>query len=183
MSWFSKNTLCQQKLAESSNCLIMTQQKIAEWAKICCLSKNQPIQLNMLCQQNLISPYKYWWWLSKNMLCYQKKFDKSAKWADSAKIRCIRKNLLTFKILDDDSTIDILCKQKFAVSAEISWYGKMCCVSKIWFVRTNPWWWLSKNVLYQQKIWQVIEMSWFGKNTLCQQKLAELSKCLMTTRQ
>ena len=34
-------------------------------------------------------------------------------------------------------------------------------------VRTNTWWWLSKNMLYQRKIWQVSEMSWFSKNMLC----------------
>jgi len=38
MSWFSKNTLCQPKLAELSKCLMITRQKIAELAKICCHS-------------------------------------------------------------------------------------------------------------------------------------------------
>ena len=55
----TKTTLCQQKLAELSKCLMMTQQKIAEQEKNCCRSNNQLIQQNMLCQQHLISQHKY----------------------------------------------------------------------------------------------------------------------------
>jgi len=57
---------------------MMTRQKIAEEAKICCLSKNQLIRQNMPCQQRLISPHKYLVMTQQNMLD-QQKFDMSAK--------------------------------------------------------------------------------------------------------
>ena len=49
------------------------------------------------------------------------------------------------------------------VAEKVSWFRTIRCVSNIWLVSTNTWWWLGKNMLYQQKIWQVSEMSWFSK--------------------
>jgi len=51
---------------------MMTEQKIAEQAKIYCLSKNLLIQHNVLCQQHLIIQHKY-------MVMTQQKYAVSAK--------------------------------------------------------------------------------------------------------
>ena len=54
--WFSKYTLCQQKLAESTKCLVMTQQNMLSTQKFAVSAKIGWISKNMLCQQkNLTS--------------------------------------------------------------------------------------------------------------------------------
>ena len=106
-----------KKLAELSKCLMMTQQKIAEKAKICCRSKNQLIQQNMLCQQNLISQHKYMVITQQKYVISTKHLDKSVKWADSAKIRWVSK---------------ICCVSKIYGSVKMPGgdSAKTCCISK-----------------------------------------------------
>ena len=111
--------------------------KISWFSKICCVSK---ISLNRT---------NTWWWLSKNMM-HQQKFDKSAKWTDSAEIRYVSKTCWVIKMPDDESAKDSWVSKKIAVSAKISWFSKICCVNKIWLVSENTWW-HSNNMLYQQK--------------------------------
>ena len=93
------------------------------------------------------------------MCCIRQKID------GSAKIRCVSKNLLSYQNTWWWLSKRQLSKQKFAVSAKISWFGKICCVSEIWLVSTNTWWWLSKNMLYQKSLTS-------QRNELIQQKYA-----------
>jgi len=90
----------------------------------------------MRCQQNLISPHKYLVMTQQNML-YQQIFDKSGKWADSAK--------------------------KYAVSAKLAYYLIAKPTLGLWLVLYNDvmslvtifsnqnYVVLAKNVLSQQK--------------------------------
>jgi len=148
----TKTTLCQQKLAASAKSFCY------DSAYMLCQQKFHVSA--MLWQQNLISPHK-----CRYLIMTQQKYALLAKNLTIQWNELIQQNTLSaktcwvIKMPDDDSTKDRWVSKKFAVSAKISWFGKICCVSKIWLVRTNPWWWLSKNMLYQQKIWQVSEMS------------------------
>jgi len=79
----------------------------------------------------------------------------SAKNWRVSKIRCVsKKTCWVIKMPDDDSAKDswVASKQKFAVSAKISWFGKIWCVSKIWLVSTNTVSCLGKNMLYYQNL-------------------------------
>ena len=137
---------------------------VSRWRRVSggCGRKSQLIQDNTLCHQHLIST---WWWLSKNMLYPQKNLTSQRneliqqKYAVSAKKTC-----WAIKMPDDDSTKDSWASNNLLSQQKISWFSTIYCVSNTWLVSTNTWWWLSKNMLYQQKkICQVSEMSWFSK--------------------
>ena len=134
--WFSKYTLCQQKLAESTKCLVMTQQ-------------------NMLNTQKFAVSAKIGW-ISKNMLCQQKNLTSQQNELIQQKICFVSKHLLSQQKCLVTIQQKMLSKQKFAVSAKLAELAKICCINKNSMSQQNE--------LIQQKYAFWAKTCWVGKH-------------------
>ena len=134
--------LCQQKLADTTKCVVITQQNMLSKQKFAVSAKISRISKNMLCRQKNDESAKMSWFSKKYALSAKTCcVSKNSLWGLSkrcwvSKICCLSKNqLIEQNMLCQQNLISprkflVITQQKYAVWANIWWVSNMSSFSK-----------------------------------------------------